>query len=161
MGIIKMKFATMFFVCVASFVFGQQGSLSVKVNKDTIAKDEVVTVEFLLDNLTGSFQAPDFRGFQVVSGPNTSSSFRMMNGEVSQKKSYSYALVPMDEGNLLIGPATVDNEGEIVSTEEIEIFVHNSYRSSKSSAKDRTFIYGVENDIEPKSQKKKRPLKKI
>ena len=158
MSVFKRNLVAIFCVFVVSFVFGQQGSLSVKVNKDTIAKDEVVTVEFLLDNLTGNFQAPDFRGFQVVSGPNTSSSFRMMNGEVSQKKSYSYALVPMEEGSLLIGPATVENDGDVMSTEDIEIFVSDNYRSS---AKDRTFIYGLENDIEPKSQKKKRPLKKI
>lgn len=151
----------MFCICVASLVFGQQGSLSVKVNKDTIAKDEVVTVEFLLDNLTGNFQAPDFRGFQVVSGPNTSSSFSMMNGEVSQKKSYSYALVPMDEGNLLIGPAIVENNGNVISTEDIEIYVSDKYRSNKSGKKDRTFIYESENDSPPKTPKKKRPLKKI
>lgn len=161
MSIFKRKLATVFCVCVASFVFGQQGSLSVKVNKDTIAKDEVVTVEFLLDNLTGNFQAPDFRGFQVVSGPNTSSSFRMMNGEVSQKKSYSYALVPMEEGNLLIGPATVENDGDIISTEDIEIYVSDRYRSSRSSAKDRTFIYDSESNSPSKTPKKKRPLKKI
>lgn len=161
MSVFKKKFATIVFLVYAFGVFGQQGSLTVKVNKDTLALDEVVTVEFLLDNLTGNFQAPDFRGFQVVSGPNTSSSFRMVNGEVSQKKSFSYALVPIEEGNLLIGPATVDNNGDLISTEDIEIFVQNSYKSSKSSTKDRTFIYGVENDNEPKTQKKKRPLKKI
>jgi len=151
----------MFCVCVASLVFGQQGSLSVKVNKDTVSKDEVVTVEFMLDNLTGNFQAPDFSGFQVVSGPNTSSSFRMMNGEVSQKKSYSYALVPMEEGNLVIGPASVENNGDIISTEDIEIYVSDKYQSNKSGMKDRTFIYESGNERAPKTPKKKRPLKKI
>ncbi len=155
------KLTTLVFLFFTTVMYGQQGSLSVKINKDTIAVDEVVTIEFMLDNLSGNFRAPDFMGFQVVSGPNTSSSFRMINGEVSQKKSYSYALVPLQEGSLSISPASVENNGNVISTEEIEIFVSKKFGSKKSSSMDRTFIYDNDNPRSQSTQKKKRPLKKI
>ncbi|MBC7885442.1 MAG: BatD family protein [Saprospiraceae bacterium] len=158
---LKYAFGAILFLGVATFVSGQQGYLSVKVNKDTISSGEVVTVEFLLENLAGNFKAPDFRGFQVVSGPNTSSSFRMINGEVSQKKSYSYVLVPMGTGTKIIGSASVDNNGQVIDTDEIIIFVTDEYSDTQAPSKERTFIYDNGNGNINKSPSKKRPLKKI
>ena len=157
----KAELTTSLFLFMATFLLGQQVSLSVKVNKDTIAIDEVVVVEFRLDNLTGNFKAPGFMGFQVVSGPNTSSSFRMINGEVSQNKSYSYVLVPVDKGSIMIGAASVENNGDVISTDEFEIFVSERYRSSTSGAKDRIFMYDKDTSTPTSTPKKKRPLKKI
>lgn len=157
----KLNLLVLFLLLITTFSYSQQSSLSVRINKDTIVMDEVVTVEFLLDNLTGNFSAPDFMGFQVVSGPNTSSSFRMINGEVSQKKSYSYALVPVEKGNLVIGAASVENNGDVLSTEDIEVFVSDQYRSKNFETKDPTFIYDNDKSSGVKTSKKKRHLKKI
>ena len=88
-NIMKPSFSLLFLVFTISSLLAQKGSFSVTVDKDTIFQDEVIQIEFLLDNLEGKFVAPDFKSFNIASGPNTSSSFTIINGEVSQKKSYS------------------------------------------------------------------------
>lgn len=149
-----------------SMVSAQKGSLSVKVDKDTMYIDEVVKVEFHLDNITGNFRAPDFSGFQVVSGPNTSSSFSMINGVVSQKKSYSYILVPQRDGMLTLGSAVVENDGEQIATDPIDIFVWPEKNQSKGR-KTRERMYNFEQNPDSTGTAKqskpasKRVLKKI
>ena len=55
------------------------------------------------------FSAPDFKGFEVIYGPATSSqsSFQMINGRTSQSSSiiYTYVLMAESVGNFTIGSA--------------------------------------------------------
>jgi len=148
-----------------SFASTQKGSLSVNVDKDTIYQDEVVKVEFLLDNLPGIFIAPDFNGFRIVSGPNTSSSYSMINGHVSQKKSFSYVLVPQSAGDLLIGQAEVEGEDGNLVTDPVELYVFETDKLTTSNkSRQRVFRYdsdGTTKDTTGKATSNKRVLKKI
>ncbi|MBK9733968.1 MAG: BatD family protein [Saprospiraceae bacterium] len=139
--------------------------MTVTVDKDTVVLNEMIKVEFMLDNLTGNFVAPDFVGFQLVSGPNTSSSFMMVNGKVSQKKSYGYILLPTRTGLLKIGSASVEGDGNSIATEPINIQVEASgtERYSKNTTK-KSYNYESDSgkDSIPELKKtKKRVLKKI
>ena len=152
-------------ICFLTIVSGQKGSLSVKVDKDTLYQDEVIKVEFLLDNISGNFIAPDFNGFRMVSGPNTSSSFSMINGVVSQKKSYSYVLMPEATGDLQIGEAIVSTDDDKLITDPVTVYVLSTDKLSLSS-KSRQRIYkydtpGMTKDTSTKAPIKKRVLKKI
>lgn len=158
-----MKFGSFVFITlfIIPIAFCQKGSLTVKVDKDTVYLDEILKVEFLLDNLTGNFKAPDFIGFRIVSGPNTSSSFSMVNGEVNQKKSYSYVLVPQSIGSQYIDAATVQNDDGLVTTEPLEIFVLSTENlRSDHKSRQRTYIYEPDGAKNQKV-KSKRVLKKI
>jgi len=150
---------------IVSFAYTQKGSLSVKVDKDTIYQDEVVKVEFLLDNLAGNFIAPDFSGFRIVSGPNTSSSYSMINGHVSQKKSFSYVLVPQSAGDLLIGRAVLESEDGNLVTDPVELYVFETDKlTTPNKSRQRVFRYdseGTTKDTTEKATSKKRVLKKI
>jgi len=150
---------------IVSFAYTQKGSLSVKVDKDSIYQDEVVKVEFLLDNLAGNFIAPDFSGFRIVSGPNTSSSYSMINGHVSQKKSFSYVLVPQSAGDLLIGRAVVESEDGNLTSDPLELHVLETDKlTSTNKNRQRVFRYdsdGTSKDTSGKAPSKKRVLKKI
>ncbi len=153
------------FLLFSQVTFSQKGSLSVKVDKDTVYQDEVIKVEFLLDNLSGNFIAPDFDGFRIVSGPNTSSSFSMINGVVSQKKSYSFMLVPQAAGDQQIGEAVVISDEAKLITDPVTVFVLPTDKLSPSS-KSRQRIYkydtlGMLQDTTTKAPVKKRVLKKI
>ena len=162
-----MKFGT--FILISLFFiqssYSQKGSLTVKVDKDTVYQDEDIKVEFLLDNLTGNFKAPDFVGFRIVAGPNTSSSFSMINGEVSQKKSYTYILVPQSSGPQQIDKAFVQNDEGMVATEPLDIYVLSTEnQKADHKARQRTYIYESDNDTKHKESQKqntKRVLKKI
>ena len=73
--------------------------------------------------MDGKFIAPDFEGFRVISGPNFNSYYSMINGEVTQRSSYSYQLLPLEEGHLVISPATLRQTEDEVTLEPIEVIV--------------------------------------
>jgi len=54
-----------------------------------------------------SYVPPSFKDFDVVSGPNQSSSVQYVNGVMSQQMTLSWGLVAKKEGKLTIGPAVV------------------------------------------------------
>ncbi len=141
----------------------QKGSLSIVVDKDTMFQDEVVKVELLIENTQGRYTPPTFEGFRIIGGPNTSSSFTMINGVVSQKKSYTYMLLPELTGDITIGTASLQTETEEIKTVPVKIFVlEGSGRSEKSSFNKRFKSEQLpESDTTGKTNTKKRVLKKI
>lgn len=116
----------LFLLCFISLANtqAQDGKFTVTVSTDSILMDNDFQVVFTLENIEGTdFEAPTFGDFQVVSGPNVSSSFSMMNGAVSQSMSYTYLLRPKDIGNYFIQPASVKTGDEYLETAPLEIMV--------------------------------------
>jgi hypothetical protein len=163
-NIMKLNLSLLVIICAYTVSFSQKGSFSVTVDKDTIFQNEVIKLEFLLENLSGRFLPPDFESFNIVSGPNTSSSISIINGETNQKKTYSYILVPEKAGGLVIGRATVANDTGELNSEPIDIFVLGfTDKSSQSQSHKRTFRYDTDSKDIPSSKDapKKRVMKKI
>ena len=109
-------------------VFGasaqQDAKFSVSMSTDSILLGNYFQVKFTLENAQGSnFSAPSFEHFNIISGPNTSSNFSMINGEVNQSISYTYYLEPKDIGNYYIEPASIDLEDAILETQPKEVMV--------------------------------------
>lgn len=99
-------------------------TFQIKLPSDSVLMGNYLQVTFQLDGAKGTdFIAPPFEGFHIVSGPNMSSSFQMINGEVSQSMSYSYYLEPKEVGNYYIEPASIRTEGGVVETEPTPILV--------------------------------------
>ncbi len=95
------------------------------VDRTRITLSDRVEVGF---QLTGSqsgenFRPPDFRDFTVLSGPNQSTNFQMINGAVSTSVTFGYILQPRREGDLVIGPATIELRGKRYSTGPVTINV--------------------------------------
>ena len=79
---------------------------------------------FTIENASvKNFEAPNFDGFNIVSGPNQSSSMVISNGKVSQTVAYSYYIKPVDVGNYFIQPAFVDTEDGALESMPLEVFV--------------------------------------
>jgi uncharacterized glyoxalase superfamily protein PhnB len=75
-------------------------------------------------NANGSeFVAPEITGFQVLSGPNQSSSFQMVNGNVSQSLSFSYIVRAQKEGTYEVGPARIKANGQVIQSNALTIKV--------------------------------------
>ena len=74
-----------------------------------------------------NFIAPDFKGFEVIYGPATSSqsSFQMINGRTSQSSSiiYTYVLLSDVQGTYTIGSASVQVEGKTVRSKPVQVRV--------------------------------------
>ncbi len=103
--------------------FGQK-EFTVNVSNDSILLGNYFQVTFTLKNISASnFNPPNFKDYDIVSGPNQSMSSSFINGEMSQTNSYSYLLQPKDIGTYYIEPADVETEEGILETAPIEINV--------------------------------------
>jgi hypothetical protein len=91
--------------------FTQQESEDVtfelKLNKEKLAVNERLRVDFTLNRDGNNFIPPDFEGFRVLMGPSQSISSSWINGVRSYSKTYSYVLEPQRKGTFTIGQAAV------------------------------------------------------
>ena len=95
----------------------------------TVSKTEVEAgapfrVTFALDGADGeAFEPPDLSGFEVIAGPNVSTSFQIVNGRTSAARSWSYDLVAPREGETVVGSARVRVSGRFVQTAPVRLRV--------------------------------------
>jgi len=84
------------------------------------------------------FRTGDFEGFNVLYGPSTSrsSSFSMTNGHTtsSSTTTFTYVVVPIEEGTLKVPAATIQVDGKAIKsgTASIEVLPASAAASSKS-----------------------------
>jgi len=100
-----------------------QATFEASVNKDQVPLNDVVQIEFTMNSDGDGFRSPNFEGFTIVGGPNSSVSYAWMNGKKSFKKSFSYLLRPKKKGKITIGKASIVIEGETYTTDPITITV--------------------------------------
>ena len=85
------------------------------------------------------FQVGDFQGFNVLYGPSTSrsSSFSMTNGHTTQSSTvtFTYTVVPIEQGTLKVPAATIKVEGKSVKsgTANIEVLPASQQQSQQPS----------------------------
>jgi hypothetical protein len=72
---------------------------------------------------TGNYTPPNFKDFDVISGPNQSSSYQNVNGVGSQQIIISYGLVAKREGKFTIGPSSTMSGSQKLETEAINVEV--------------------------------------
>lgn len=132
----------------ASAMLAQDASFEILVSQDTVLLDNYLEVKFVIEQAQGDFEPPTFEGFQIVSGPNQSSQMSIINGEVSQQRSYGYYLAPVQPGDLYIGEAYLTLNDQVLETAPKKIIAldnpdqiqsspqaigRQSFRSSKSA----------------------------
>lgn len=119
------KYATTVIVFLCFFITGraQEARLIVEVSTDTVLLGNYFELKFTVENIQGRFEAPNLSAFQVVGGPNSSTSISMINGEVNRSAAYSYYLKPTDIGNYTIPPAYIVAGDQTLETVPLEIIV--------------------------------------
>ena len=101
-----------------------EAKFKMALRSDTILMGNFFEVKFSLENASGSnFSPPSFEGFDVVGGPNQSSSLSIVNGVTSQRMGFSYYLQPREVGNFYIEAASIDANGVVLETQPTEIIV--------------------------------------
>ncbi len=147
-------------------IIAQDVSFSVEVSTDSLLMGNMIEVKFALKNAHGTaIQTPDFEGFQIVGGPNQSSSFSMINGTTTQEISYTYYLKPIEEGTFYILPASIEVEGEFLETTPIEIIVYPNpdgiIQEMPSKKKQDMFSWDRPFSTPPKAKEKPKKKRKI
>ncbi len=70
-----------------------------------------------------SIKPPTLNDFQLLGGPNTSTSMQWVNGNVTQSVTYSYILRPKKEGNFKISKGSVVVSGTNMESNELTVQV--------------------------------------
>ena len=105
-----------------------QVKFEANVSKNTLGLNERVRIEFSMNEDGDNFVPPNFEacGFRVVGGPSQSISQSWINGKSSFQKSYTYILLPLQKGNLVIRQAIIEIKGQLYKTLPIKINVTNA-----------------------------------
>src|SRR5947199_251233 len=120
----KIKYFILTFLLFGTgLLFAQDVKFTASVSKNEVGTGEQFQVDFSVNGNADGFTPPNFNGFQVLSGPNVSTSMTSINGNTTTSNSYSYILTPVKEGEYTIGPATAIVNGRKLSTTAIKIKV--------------------------------------
>ncbi len=117
---------TLFILCCAvGIAMAQEFRFTTSVNTNTIALDEMVHVQFMLENPVNlsQFTPPAFKGFEVVQGPQQIQGSSYVNGRGTTYYAISYVLRPTSVGNFTLPGATARVDGKLVKSNPVNIEV--------------------------------------
>lgn len=118
------------------------------VDRNQISVGETFQVSFSLSNAEGKdFKAPGFKGFSVLSGPNTSQSFQWGTGGSSRTVTYSYILRADMEGKFTIDPASIVVDGKRINSNSITITVVKGGQLDKQKSNDGSSLESQANEL--------------
>ncbi|MBP4141300.1 protein BatD [Flavobacterium sp. P4023] len=100
-----------------------QVQFEARVSKTTVALNERLRIDFMMNVDGDNFVQPSFEGFRIIAGPSQQVSQSWVNGRSSFEKAYSYFLVPNQKGTFIIKPAAIEYNGQIYRTAPIKIIV--------------------------------------
>ncbi len=109
----------------------QQAEFFASTDATEIILGSYVEVRFTLKNVEGNqFTPPSFKDFVVLSGPNRSSSMRIINGNVNREMSISYSLQPKNTGTYVINSASINTENGTLNSNPVRIRVIEGNKNS-------------------------------
>lgn len=96
----------------------------VETNGTKVVEGSYVELRFILEDANGGdFSPPNFNDFDVVSGPSTSQSTSIVNGQMSRSYTVTYGLQPKSKGAYTIGAATIKTKSGPLKTQPLKITV--------------------------------------
>ncbi|MGQ3685210.1 MAG: BatD family protein [Candidatus Loosdrechtia sp.] len=117
----------MFFGCTDK-IFAQTIRLTATVNKNVLKVNErlelTLTIHGTHDTPPPSF--PSVEGFTLLFGPRISAQTRLINGDISVSKGYTYVLQPAATGRFTIGASEVEYQGKTYSSNPITVEVFDT-----------------------------------
>ena len=128
-------FSVLFFV--SNLVFAQNAKFTASTSSNQVAVGEQFEVSFSLEGSGEGFRPPSFRGFQILSGPNVSSSVSIVNGDMSSSNAYSYYLVAAKVGVYTIESAFIIDNGHQLKSNPLQIKVVQGNANSQNNAQSR------------------------
>ena len=121
------------FLAFSSFVLSAQVNFEATVSKSKLALNERLRIDFVMNQNGDNFSPPEFENFQIIGGPNQSIKTSYVNGERKFSKTYSYFLKPLKKGNLKINQASIEIDGEVYKSLQIEVLITDSVKQPSDS----------------------------
>jgi hypothetical protein len=136
-----------FLIFTPIYVVADDVNLQATVDRNPVSLNDrfVYTVE--VSGKSTNLPKPTFPtldAFSVISGPNTSTNIQFVNGAMSSSQTYSFYLLPKNTGEYTIEAASIDLNGEVLSSNTITVKVvkgtpskaPNNTQAKKSNDKD-------------------------
>ena len=114
----------------------QDLTVTASVSETTVPTGAPFEVRFTVNGQAEQFNPPSFDGFQVVSGPNQSTSMRSINGKTTVSTSLGYRLVAAKEGKYTIGPAEVTANGKTYRSNALTLTVEKGAGNNSGAGGD-------------------------
>jgi hypothetical protein len=121
------------FLAINSFVLSAQVNFEATVSKSKLALNERLRIDFVMNQNGDNFSPPEFDNFQIIGGPNQSIKTSYVNGERKFSKTYSYFLKPLKKGKLKINQASIEIDGEIYKSLQLEVLITDSVKQPSDS----------------------------
>ena len=137
----KIKLFSFFFFFFATHLLSQNINFSARADAKQVPLGGYVEVSFTLQNASlEKPQLPDFRNFNVMSGPNKGSSITVINGVKTEEKTISFTLQAKTLGVFTLAPARVIVNGKTYSTASLQIEVVKSSNVAKGNQKTKDYL---------------------
>lgn len=123
---LKKYLLTLLVICFAAFTaVAQSFRFTTAVNANTIGLDEMIHVQFMIENPVNlsQFTPPLFKGFDVVQGPQQMQGSSYVNGRSTEYFAFSYVLQPKQTGSFTIPGATARVDGKLVKSNPVNVEV--------------------------------------
>jgi len=140
----RINWIILFLVSLGTGLQAQNIQIKAFVDKNRVALDEQFEYTIEISGSTTSLPKPAFPNlgeFQVLSGPNTSTSIQFVNGAMSSSMTYGFYLSPKKEGVFIIPKAVVSFRGTDYASNEVSITVSKASASQQQmpgNARQRT-----------------------
>lgn len=108
---------------LAPFIAYNQ-SFKASISSDSILLGNYIELSFSAKDIDGTFESPDLSQLIIRSGPNTSQSVQIMNGNSSSSRTWTYMIEPTETGEIVIPPSYLVTTDETYETQPIILNVY-------------------------------------
>jgi len=122
-GFLKVIVLFLTLLTKSALCFSADVRFEAKLSHSRVQVGQRFQVSFTVNENGQKFVPPPFYKFNVLSGPNRSSSMQYVNGKVSKSLTISYVLQAKEVGTFKIGGATILINGKEYKTDPIQVEV--------------------------------------
>jgi hypothetical protein len=120
---LKKQIILLIIFCAFSFHLSMAQSATAQVSSKQVQVGVPFEYAIVITANANECTPPNFKGFDVVSGPNQSSSMQWINGQSSYQLTLTWALVAQKEGKFTLGAADVRIGNQHIETKPVNIEV--------------------------------------
>lgn len=120
----KIQYILILYTLMSMSAFAQTTELITTISKNKLGLNQRLKIQFTINKQGGdNFKAPNFKNFQIISGPSQSISQSWINGKASFSQSYSYIIKPLKKGEFLIPHASISINNKILKSDPVKVIV--------------------------------------
>jgi BatD DUF11 like domain len=133
---VRIFFVYCWFCFVSIHVMAQK--FYAQIGNNSVPMGQAVEVAFTLENANlRGFTPPAFKDFQVVGGPNQSSSTSFVNGVRSSSFSISYYITPKHEGTCIVEAASAKTDNSVYNSATLKIIATKGTSSTAQNSQNK------------------------